>query len=138
MARRKVAIVAAGEWKGIRREKGTYDTFESTLQIALDVAEVRKAGTSGGTEKATEVRVVTSVEEARAWIGSERGTMVFSTRGMLREADKLAEELQGRVRIVLLTGDLPEDRPIVLSKRWKVPLATLCGIIVGAPLAEPK
>ena len=107
----KVAIVKAGEWGDLRQGKGDYDSVIERLEVAL-----REAKRAIDSQPAAAVQVVQSTQEALSWVMGS-GTIVYISRGMIREAEKVAAEHLS-VRVVLLTGLLPEGRVVFVNKTW--------------------
>ncbi len=112
---RKVVIVNAGGWGDLSAEKGSYDNIARSFQDLLSRAKDKDWYTQQE-KPAAEVRIVTNNEEALSWLDG-RGTVIYLTRGMLREAHKVAEQYP-QIRVVLLTGELPEGEVIITGKHW--------------------
>ena len=117
---KQVVIVNAGGWGSLSAEKGDYDEFVGYLQRILDAAEekVRER-----LEKAAEVHVVRSVKEALDILDGH-GVLVFMTRGMLGEARRIKARYEKMV-VVVLTGLIPSDEVIILSKGWDLAMNQL-------------
>lgn len=111
---RRVAIVNAGGWGELSAKKGSYDSIAESFLELLSMATEKDW--SGRERLAAEARVMTSSKEALEWLDG-RGTVIYLTRGMLHEARKAATEYP-KLRIVLLTGDLPEGEVIIAGKQW--------------------
>ncbi|MBI4132395.1 MAG: hypothetical protein HY474_02060 [Candidatus Sungbacteria bacterium] len=107
---RKVAIVNTGGYGDHSAEKGSYDSLVETLERTL------KQARRSDQQPAADVSVTRSTEEALQWVGGY-GTVVYVTRGMGRDAKKVAEEHPG-VRVVIFTGAVPEREVFWFSKWW--------------------
>lgn len=119
----KVAIVNAGEWGGLRQDHGAYHGLVETLKESL-----KEAKRSDG-QFAAQVRVVPSTQDALFWVGTSGGCIIYITRGMIREAKKVAAEYSD-IRVVLLTGTLPEGE-VVLVRKGRTPMAYIEDIVLG-------
>ncbi len=125
-----VVIVNAGGWGGLSAEKGSYDAFVETLREIVDRAERRSSSFSGETTyRVAEAHVTRSVEEVLKKLDGH-GVLVFVTRGMLGEARRIKREYPN-IRVVVLTGDIPDDDVIVVSKRWILSNEQLERVILG-------
>ena len=111
---KRVAIVDEGEWGDVRRARGDYADLNKRLKMALEAAET--SSLSGHKEKAAEVKIVQSVKEAGEWLQGY-GAIIFTTRGMLGEAKKFAEQFS-KIRVILLTGLIPEGEVVLFNKAW--------------------
>lgn len=122
-----VVIVNAGGWGALSAEKGSYDHFVELLREIVDAATV---GVHGRDEKAAEVHVVRSVGEALEQLdGRAVQALVFVTRGMLDEARRIKHQ-RPKIRVVVLTGNIPDDDVIVVNKLWVLSNAQLKRMIL--------
>jgi hypothetical protein len=102
---RRIAIVSAGEWGSAKRAEGHYDELEQTFFRALEAAETTSFN-SVKKERAADVKMVASAEDALQWVGSF-GTIIFMTRGLIHDAKRIARD-RPSVRVVVYTGLIPE------------------------------
>ncbi|MDO8470384.1 MAG: hypothetical protein Q7S63_00195 [bacterium] len=108
---KKVFIVDAGQWGMFNRAKGDYkDTNELLIRILEKEGEVA-------------VEVVNDAELALQKIGSsvpeEDTTLLFTTRGMFRDAQEIKEQHPG-LKVVVYSGladDLPRDKGVVVLEK---------------------
>ena len=115
-----IAIIDAGKWGEMFRERGDYDGHASTLKASLE-------------ERDVEVQVATSTDEAQSWLASRGGgTALFTSRGMVREARQLIST-DPKIRVVLFTGlvpvPVPDDGIVWVGKAW--PLDEIWEAILG-------
>lgn len=114
---KRVAIVDKGEWGVVKRARGDYADLNERLKKALEAAET--SDLRGHKEKAAEVRIVHDVKEASEWLQEYGGygVIIFTTRGTLGEAKRFAEQFP-KIRVILLTGLLPEGEVVLFNKAW--------------------
>jgi len=118
----RVIIVKEGHWGDLRQEKGDYDDTVDLLREVLNEAERIKDGTYYEKEKAAEVLVVSSLAEGLKKVTHpESGcTLVFVTRGMLREAERVKGE-HPYLRVVLFTGLFPREDHVIILQNDSIP-----------------
>ena len=115
----KVAIVKAGEWRGLRQGHGDYDGLVKMLGELLKKAKC-------DSKPAAQVRVVQDTEEAL--IGGT-DVIVYIAYGMLHEAKKVAAEHHD-IRVVLVTDLLPKGE-VVFVKKGCAPTAYIKDVVLG-------
>ncbi|MFH1694720.1 MAG: hypothetical protein ABH880_03130 [Patescibacteria group bacterium] len=98
---KRVLIVNVGEWGIVKRE--SYDS-----QAEMFERRLTRAGAT--------VNVVTSMEDARKRFPMS-DVAVFLTRGMTETAKEIAGEFRS-LRVVVLTGLIPRDEVVFISKGW--------------------
>jgi hypothetical protein len=98
---KRVFIVKEGRWGTVKPE--VYREQIEMYQRYLDEAKDFQG------KKAAQVTVVDTAEEAEKRVKMEADVVVFISKGMEREAEKMARENQ-RVRVVVFTGDIPEGK----------------------------
>ncbi len=104
----KVAIVNAGGFGAHHADRGSYDSMVESIQLHLERAKDSQDRPSA------EVAVVATTTDALKWIWG-RGVIVYVTKGMIREARKVAAE-NPEVKVILLTGSLPVGEIVFVSK----------------------
>lgn len=98
---KRVFIVKEGSWGSVKAE--SYQKQIETYQRYLDEARDFRG------KKAAQVTVVNTAEEAEKRVKMEADVVVFISKGMEREAEKIARE-NPRVRVIVFTGDIPEGK----------------------------
>lgn len=113
---KKVIIVNEGGFGDLSAEKGDYNKMIELITAALE--EEQKSLSGAGKEKPVEVTVVkTSNEAEEKMAGNDVDIVVFVTRGMLAKARGI-KATYPRVKVVVLTGLLPEDEVVLINKIW--------------------
>lgn len=116
---KKVIIVNAGGFGELSAKKGDYDGIIAPIKEALEEEQESSFGT--GKEKPAEVTVVKTLKEAEEKVAfgslGYANVVVFITRGMLSEAKKI-KATYPRVKVVVMTGLLPEDEVVLIDKTW--------------------
>ena len=112
---KNVVIVKAGGRLSLSADKGSYDTIVDSLQ--RQITGMEKFGHPD--EKLATVQVVDSVEAAKQLLDRAE-VMIFVTAGLLYEARSI-KEANPRLRVVVLTGLIPEDEVILVAKQWWTP-----------------
>lgn len=105
---KKVVIVNAGGRLSLSAGKGDYDNIVESLLRQID-----------GFESSNHCDVVNSVEAARGLLNIT-DVVIFVTAGLLSEARRIKQS-HPRIRVIVLTGLIPEDEVILLSKLWLTP-----------------
>jgi hypothetical protein len=109
----KVLIVKEGRW-GLVEPKEYQEQIEF-YQKVLDRAEAPSLY-GRGKEKAAEVRLVETAEEAEKITRIERvKAIVFVSRGMEVQAEKFAEAFP-KTKVIVFTGAIPEGKVIWVNK----------------------
>ncbi len=84
----------------------------------------------GRTEKAAEVHVARSINEALGILRGN-GILVFVTRGMLGEARRIKHQ-HPEIRVVVFTGDVPDDEVLIADKTLELTIEQPKRVILGA------
>ena len=93
-------------------EKGDYNTFVESLWRminGLDIPDSKELTVATA-------QIVHSMEELTPLL-DDTDVLIFVTLGLLHEAEEI-KLAHPRLKVIVLTGLLPEDRVILLSKRW--------------------
>ncbi|PIR97933.1 MAG: hypothetical protein COT89_01625 [Candidatus Colwellbacteria bacterium CG10_big_fil_rev_8_21_14_0_10_42_22] len=106
----RVAIINDGQWGRMERNRGDYDVLTKAL-----VKKLSKATNAHG-EPEGEVQTFESTTEAMQWLqgGTRTGIVIFTTRGMVDVAKRLAVE-NPRLLVFLFTGLIPEAEVVFVS-----------------------
>lgn len=104
---KRVVIVNAGGRLALSAERGDYDNLVESLQRLINGFE------------SCQGEVVNSVEAARGLL-DRTDVVIFVTAGLLGEARRIKQS-HSRIRVIVLTGLVPGDEVIILSKLWYTP-----------------
>lgn len=106
----RVAIVNAGGRGDHDAIIGSYDDMIDMFVRALTRLPLRDG------LPAARVRVAKSTEDAILWVEG-CGTIIYVTSGMNREAKEVAAKHR-HIRVILITGEIPEGEVVYLDKHW--------------------
>jgi len=110
----RVIIVKAGGRMSLSADAGDYDSMIEFLERTLN-------GFKSVTEpeqNCAQATVVNSVEEAESAVEEGRADMlIFLTLGLRHEADRIKKQ-HPTVKVVVLTGLLPDDEVVLVEKEW--------------------
>ncbi len=109
---RKVVIINAGERMSLSAEKGSYDSMVGSLKNIID----RIKQTS---DEKIEVEVLDSIDSGELGhteLDTDVLILIFVTAGMLRKAREIKARFP-RIRVIVLTGLIPDDEVTLISKR---------------------
>lgn len=115
----KALIVNDGEWRSMSVEKGSYDTYCDTIKALLERIQVPvfEGGRITRSEPVS-VEIIKLKELDAKLTAGDIGLVVFVTRGLAAEADKIKHDHKN-VRVLLLTGDPIETaQVIIVRKEW--------------------
>ncbi|PJA63867.1 MAG: hypothetical protein CO160_01665 [Candidatus Portnoybacteria bacterium CG_4_9_14_3_um_filter_43_11] len=117
----RVFIVKEGQWGLMKPEE-----YESIIKLYKEVLE-RAEDTKGN--KMAEVEVVETTKEAVKRANMEADVVVFISRGMEEEAEKLASAYP-RIKVVVFTGAIPQGKVIWVNKACAAGMETIQNIVL--------
>ncbi len=112
---KRVVIVNAGGRMSSSAEKSDYQPMVDYL--VRHISGLTSPSCAG--EKAATVQVVTSVAEARELI-YRADVMFFMTLGLVQDARRM-KAANPNVKVIVLTGLLPEKEVVLVDKGWLCP-----------------
>ena len=110
----RVVIVNAGGRMQLSAEAGDYD---QTVDFLVRTLTGLKSVTPPERNRA-EAKVVTSVEDADMELQHGRvDVLIFMTLGLRHEAERIKTQYP-KVKVIVLTGLLPDDEVVLVDKSW--------------------
>lgn len=125
---KRVLIVKEGHFGDVKPE--SYMEQIENFRHAIEAAEVPSLYRHGEKEKAAEVQVVETAQEAEKTLSRERvSAVVFIFRGMEHSAERLAC-LYPEARIVVFTGLIPKGKVVWIDKMWATTRETIQNVVL--------
>lgn len=117
----RVFLVKEGCWGEMKPEdyQVQIEMYRQILEEAKDTQE----------SKAAEVTVIDTIEEAEKRLKMEADVVVFISRGVEREAERIARE-NPNVRVIVFTGLIPKGKVIWVDKAMTMSRETIEDIVL--------
>lgn len=107
---KKIVFVNQGGWGRTKCSRGDYNNLIKLLCEAIE----KMSNADGG--KVATTKVVDNIDEALIK-AEEIDSLIFVSRSMISEARKVKKSYPW-IDIIVLTGLIPEDEVILVSKAW--------------------
>lgn len=129
MFEERIVIVRQSAWGGVKKE--TYDSQINLIKEALEEATEKyyHQGKERERKRAKSVEVVDTIEEV--WKKAKRDEMnilIFLSAGRASEARAIKEKYR-HLKVLILTGLIPDGEIIWVSKRWASEMKILKTIV---------
>jgi len=116
MKKQRVVIVNEGAWGEVTKE--SYDSFVRFIKREIERAMRRYPSSGEEKKRAESVIVVESTDEAIKRLDmNDVDILIFNSRGMIPEAREIKRKYR-RLKVILLTGLIPDDEIILMDKGW--------------------
>ena len=116
MEQKRVLLVNEGSWGSVKREE--YDTFINSLNRLLEKATEEDYRSGEKRKRAESVAVAASTEEAVEEVKKNHvDVLIFNSRSMIPAAREIKRQYR-RLKVIVLTGLIPDDEVILMDKGW--------------------
>ncbi len=118
---KRVLIVKEGQWGWVEPEE-----YQELIKLYTGILE--EAKDSLGNQLA-QVTIVDTIKEAEARIRMEADVVVFVSRGVEEEAERIARE-HPKIRVIVFTGLIPGGKVVWVQKTWAASRESIQNIIL--------